>query len=179
MGTPLSGRALALATLAALAASCREHPPLQSCSDAIGGIWRSTAATATTAAPPRWSILDDGQRIEIYPLFDDAIVISAVTSVATSAATALPPSAPASDSAAFVLSPRSFELIRARIALPGHVQRWVMRGERWCQQRAAARAVACHDDALTLEAEVLPLPEGELLCSPGGPSVAERWLRDD
>jgi hypothetical protein len=160
---PIPGHTLALATLIVVAASCRDHPPLHSCGEDIGGIWRSATATIPGGMSARWSILDEGQRLEIYPLFDDTI----------------PSPAPAAGADGLVISPRSFALIRARLALPGHVQRWVMRGQRWCQARAPARIDACHGDALTLEASQLPMPEGAQLCPPGGPTVTERWLRDD
>jgi hypothetical protein len=46
-----------------LLVACSQKPPIESCSDDLGGVW--------SAASGRWMILDNGTALEVYPLFDD------------------------------------------------------------------------------------------------------------
>src|SRR5262245_4340029 len=60
-------RAAVLAGLLAIAA-CHRRAPLASCDDDLRGVY---VAGAEAAGAERWMILDNGAKLEAYPLFSD------------------------------------------------------------------------------------------------------------
>jgi hypothetical protein len=148
----------ALSTLAALAAGCSRRE-VESCRDPLNGSWRADPDVPVASAA-HWAIVDHGVRLDIYPLFDDTRIAGAQPDV--------------------VVSPRSLALIRSHNSLIGHVERWIMRGGRRCQQRAPARISGCRGRAPDIELPEFGLPSDLALCltSPVTPH-RQRWHRDD
>ncbi|MEM9489360.1 MAG: hypothetical protein AAGC55_09460 [Myxococcota bacterium] len=64
------GPALAVA-LAGVAVSCAEQTQLADCDDSLSGMWRSDSR-APSGQPWQFHIVDRGQTIEVYPIFDDS-----------------------------------------------------------------------------------------------------------
>ncbi len=157
----------ALASIAALAA-CQRSPELSSCKQSLAGTWRAELPPGATEDPrdaERWAVLDRGGRVEIYPLFDDAMVQPGADGGAGSGADA-------GSSGAITFSPRSLELIRSHTSLLGRVHRWALRGTTQCQLSATARITECRGDTIAVQLAELPAP-GDFASCPvdHGPSA--------
>jgi hypothetical protein len=129
------------AALAVVVAACSPSPPsLASCADSIGGVWQDPAGR-------RWSILDHGERLEIYPAFAD---------------TEPPPGTLPTDE----LAPRMIALSRAGDALTGVVRRRSMRAGIACDAVVTARVIACRGATLELAVPEPPAPTAyEPMCA--------------
>jgi hypothetical protein len=45
---------------------------VQSCADSLTGTWRASIGAAPDGAPLRYHLVDDGERLELHPLYDSA-----------------------------------------------------------------------------------------------------------
>ncbi len=172
-----------VAALGALGA-CHRAEPLASCKGSLAGLWEvEPAAGLSLPEPERWAILDRGVRVELYPLFDDAIggrVPERVGDSGQGGETQQPQLQPP----AITQSPRSLSLIRSNTSLLGHVERWALIGATRCQLRASARIAACKSDG---DRDVIEVQLGELppvTAASGCPTTSssrlpapQRWRR--
>ena len=147
-------RLLAVAVLAA----CRGAPPLDSCQDDLGGVWRvdEPAARATTPSgePRRYHLLDFGGRVELYPMFDDALLSPGDRKVTSADAV--------------IVAPSWFELGRTDdgAMLIGAQSRSFARGPRACALHTPARIERCAGDRLELRWTPIAAPGDLDRCVP-------------
>ncbi|HEV7558046.1 MAG TPA: hypothetical protein VGO00_21410 [Kofleriaceae bacterium] len=137
-----SARTSCVALVVALCA-CRRDP-VASCADELQGIWDGSDRS--------WSILDDGTRIEIDPLFADA-----------------------PDNAA----PRVMDLERSGDGLSGTEHQLYSRRADHCDAKLPVRITSCRDNRIEI---VLTEPAPPIAWSPcewprSAPSRVERWQR--
>ncbi len=135
----------------ALCLGCHPRTPAseQACPQPLAGVWQ------VEGTPQRWAMVEHGSAAEAYPLFDD--------------------SGGASDPARAV-SPRRVVVVRAKTALLGRVERWVMRGVQHCAVRTAVR-IECRAGDLLFELPELRPPTDFVTCQSAGAVVAQRWRR--
>jgi hypothetical protein len=132
--------------------ACDRRAPIAACSDDLRGVYAPEGASER-----RWMILDNGDTLEAYPLFDD--------------------SAPATG---LEVAPRVIDLSRTGGGITGNVRRRYLRGVERCDARVPVRVTACADDGLEL---VLADPEPPIATAPcawprPGGSRVERWRRE-
>ncbi len=132
----------ALAALVVLAGCGRAH--VTACTDDLHGVW-------VTPAGARWMLLDNGDSLEGYPMFDDAVGSGA---------------------------PRVLDLVRG-LRLDGQQTRRFTAGAAICESHAPLHVTACHDDTLDLVLADPPAPLAMSPCAfPGSPDTrVEHWHR--
>ena len=138
-------RAAAALLLVAPLAACTRDRAISSCADNLHGVW-------TTPSGARWMLLDHGQTLEAYPLFDDSVAGGA---------------------------PRLIDLRRDG-ALAGALKRRYMRRELECIARAPIRITACGDNTLQVVLGEVSPPLDYAPCTWGQPlpSRVETWRRE-
>jgi hypothetical protein len=144
------------AILLALIASCDRHAPFARCTDDLGGVYE-VETTATEQTPPRWNVLDTRRGLEIYPMFDDTLVVPGLET-----------------------APRVLDLRRiSDDALAGEVTRRFMQGPLRCDAKATAHVTACKDNTLelVLADPVQPLAFEPCAYGQAASSRRERWRR--
>jgi hypothetical protein len=135
--------------------ACSHRTPLRSCDDDLRGVY--------VDGDERWMILDDGARLEAYPLFPDG--------------------APPPELGDVVVAPRVIELARATGA-PGPLagtmrRRYMQRAER-CDAAEPVHVTRCSGDALELVLTDLSPPLAFSPCTWPRSDVAKvvRWRRE-
>lgn len=125
--------------------ACDRRPAVMSCEDDLHGVWR-------TPRGERWVVLDHGERLEAFALFDDAVADGA---------------------------PRVIDLARGE-PFAGEVKRRYSRGGAHCEARAPIRLTTCRDNELALVMIDPQPPRAFLPCRWGAPPKArvERWRRE-
>lgn len=133
----------ALAALAVVA--CDRRTPVASCDDVLHGVW-------VTDTGARWSVLDHGQTLEAFPLFDDAIADGA---------------------------PRVIDLKRTD-KLAGQVARRFARGADLCTATVPIRVTTCKANTLQVVLADPQPPLAFSPCRWGKPaeSRVEHWRRE-
>ncbi len=145
---------VAVTAVAACAlAACDRRPSLASCGDNLHGVWIAPGGA-------RWAVVDRGSELDVFPLFDDAVVDGAprVIELLRSAA----PGAPAGGS------------------LGGTVARRFMRGGDACDARAPIRITRCSGGELDIIVADPQPPLGYAPCTWGTVPAprTERWRRE-
>lgn len=141
---------LAVAALAVLT-GCDRRAPIESCAHNLTGEYASERGS--------WMVTDQGQRLEIYPLFPDV---------------------PAATGEVTEVAPRVIELGRSTDgALHGEAKRRYMKGSASCLAKVPVRIARCAGDALeVVHGETAP-PLAFAPCQWGRtePARVERWTR--
>ena len=121
---------------------------MSSCAESLQGVWQD-------ASGRRWSLLDHGPQLEIYPLFDDD-------------------PAPAGLEA----QPRVIDLERRGDAIAGMIHRRYLKGARVCEPATPVRVVACRG-AMDLDLTDPPVPTAFDPCAYAetAPPTRARWTR--
>jgi len=135
-----------LAALTLCVAACGREP-VRTCADDLQGVWRGESGE-------RWMILDAHDKLEIYPLFDDAGFGET--------------------------APRVIDVERRADSLAGTQHRRYMQRADSCDSRVAVRVTACGDDTLdiVLADSVPPLSFAPCSWPRAAPSRRERWHRE-
>jgi hypothetical protein len=149
----LAAAALASVVICAGGACDRRPPPLASCDDDLRGVY--------VADGRRWMILDDGGKLEAYPLFPDVTPVPELE-----------------------VAPRVIGLERTEAGITGQVRRRYMRGSHACVAKVPARITACSGDTLQLVLDE-PAPPLAWPAAPEQPCTwsqarahVERWIRE-
>jgi len=123
----------------ALLVACRSHARVEDCADSLTGVWQGHAITAS-GERARFHVLDHGQLIEIYPMFDD------------SHRPAGPPGSPRQDRAAsrVAYAPAAIDIRRRGPALVGTRTYRATRGAVTCTITHQAAIRSCAGDELEL-----------------------------
>lgn len=138
--------ALALVVIGSLAgAACDRRAAVSSCDDDLHGVW-------VTDTGAKWSLIDHGNTLEAFPMFDDA--------------------APGG-------APRVIDLER-KDKLAGEVKRRYMQRAAECLAKAPIRIAKCKDNTLQVVVADPQPPLAFEPCSWGTPaeSRVEHWRRD-
>jgi hypothetical protein len=136
-----------------LVLGCSRRTPIESCSDDLSGAWRD-------ASDRRWSILDDGKTLEVFPIFTDG-----------------DPAAPAD----VVAAPRVMDVSRTPGGmLAGTVHRRYTRRANTCDAHAPIHVTTCNGDGLELVLADPAPPQAFGPCSWAAtpPSRVEHWHRE-
>jgi len=145
--------------IACAAIGCRSAPALDSCKDDLTGVWRvdlpAARATTPSGEPRRYHLLDYGSQVELYPMFDDAILTPGDRKVTTSDA--------------LIVAPTWLVLGRTDdgVMLIGAQNRNVARGPRACALHTPARIERCGGDRLELRWTPIAVPDDLDRCVPG------------
>ncbi len=142
-------RSAAIALAIALAA-CGKRATVAACKDDLAGAWK-------TEAGQRWMIIDSGQALEAYTLFDDTH--------------------PAGAPAGIELGPRVIDLVRTPQGADGDVKRRFVHTGDQCIGRAPAHLVSCAEDTLEIVLADPAPPIAYTPCQWGRPEASrrERW----
>jgi hypothetical protein len=134
----------ALVVVAALC-GCDRRPAVTSCDDDLRGVWIADGGA-------RWSLLDHGATVELFPLFDDAVPGGA---------------------------PRVIDLER-KDKLAGSVERRFMQRGDECVAKAPIRIAKCKASTLQVIVQDPQPPIGFSPCAWGKPaeSRVEHWHRE-
>ena len=129
-------------------AACGHHDAA-TCSDDLQGVY-------VTPAGQRWHLLDNGETLEAFPMFDDS-----------------------KGSGDLVTAPRAIDLTRDAGRLEGTVSRRFMRRADQCTGRAPFHVTGCTAGLDVVAGDVAP-PLSLTPCTPAPPlpSRAEHWRRD-
>jgi hypothetical protein len=130
-------------------AAC-DHGSVHSCADDIHGVY-------TTPANERWMLLDNGNTLEAYPMFDDS-----------------------HGPAEVVTAPRVIDVVRDGTHLAGTLSRRTMRRADSCIAKAPFHVVACTAAGIDVVVGDVAPPVAFAPCAfpPPLPSRAEHWRRD-
>ena len=130
-------------------AACGHHGAT-TCTDDLQGVY-------VTPAGERWHLLDNGETLEAFPMFDDA-----------------------KGPAELVTAPRAIDLQRLGDKLDGTVSRRFMRRAESCTGRAPFHVTGCTATGLDVVAGDVAPPLTLTPCTPAPPlpSRAEHWRRD-
>ncbi|HEX3473393.1 MAG TPA: hypothetical protein VHT91_00050 [Kofleriaceae bacterium] len=141
-----------------LAAACHRRPPLASCDDDLRGVY-----VAGSDGSERWMILDNGARLEAYPLFPDV-----------------------DGPRELEIHPRRIDLTRtpaapaAAATLAGTVHRIYLRRADICEAQVPVHVSRCAGDTLELVLTDPAPPLGFAPCTWPGPAPSRRvrWHRE-
>lgn len=135
----------------AVLAGCDRRAPIETCDHQLTGEYAGEHGA--------WMILDQGQRLEAYPLFPDV---------------------PAARGEATEVAPRMIELARsAEGGLEGDARRRYMKGATSCLAKVPVRIARCANDTLEVVHGDTAPPLGFAPCAWGRtePARVERWTR--
>ena len=142
--------------IALLLCSCDRRVAIERCTDELAGVYE-VETTASEQEPTRWSVLDSRRGLEVYPLFDDSIVVAGLE-----------------------IAPRVIDLSRINDeALAGEVTRRYLKGSQRCDAKASARVTSCKDNTLeiVLGDPVPPVSFEPCTWGQAAPTRRERWRR--
>ena len=144
-------RAAVLAGMLAIAA-CHQRASLASCDDNLRGVY-------TSGPDERWMVLDNGDKLEAYPLFPDV-----------------------DGPRELEIHPRRIDLTRAATdpTLAGTVHRRYLRRADICEAQVPVHVTRCAGDTLELVLTDPAPPLGFAPCSWPGPAPSRlvRWQRE-
>jgi len=157
----MTGRGAVALVALALAACHETAPPIDSCADPVGGVWRDPAGRG-------FHILDRGREVDVFPTWDTTAPGHGPPGASTPKPqlTAEPPAAPVRSPVRILLRERTPELISGTIGV--RIDR--------CTVTARATLSACRGRTAELALEEEPTVN-PLTCAPSdSDGRTDRWI---